>query len=141
MKRASKWALFALSMVVRTVLIVAGWVLPVHINYKTPRTQAQKMNLWERYLENSWRNPTPYLRSMFKQPILEVRPNPDKLVRSGSQAKATRLMESGPFIEYWSLGIIRSGPWAGRYWEFRIGWKFVDSEETFWPTIQLGPKK
>lgn len=139
MNRASRWLFFAACFTVRAVLIVGGWILPVHIKYKTPRTEG--MNLWELYLENCWRNPTPYLRNKFTQPVAEHRPNPDELVRGGHQQKATRLMESGRYIEYWSLSRIRSGPWAGRYWEFRIGWKFVDSDDTFWPTLQVGPKK
>lgn len=139
MKRVGRWAFYAACFLLRAVLIIAGWVFPVHIKYKTPRTEG--LNLWELYLENSWRNPTPYLRDKFKQPVSEVRPNPDELVRTGKVPKATRLMESGRFIEYWSLSKINSGPWEGRYWEFRIGWKFVDSEVTFWPTFQLGPKK
>lgn len=134
-----KWLLYAAAFTIRAALIVTGWVLPVHIMYETPRTKG--LSLWDRYLENSWRNPTPYLRSKFTQPIPEVKPNPDDLVRSRKQAKAKRLMESGPFIEYWSLSRITRGPWTGRYWEFRIGWKFVDGDDTFWPTLQVGPKK
>jgi hypothetical protein len=130
-----RWAFFALIFVARFALIVAGWVLPVHIMYKTERTEG--MNLLERYWENSWRNPTPYLRSVFRQPEPEVKPNPDLIVRTGIKRKASRLMESGLYIEYWSLSAMDNG----KFWEFRIGWKFVDGEDTFWPTLQLGPKR
>lgn len=122
-------------MLARMALIVVGWVLPVHIMYDTERTAG--LNLWERYIENSWRNPTPYLRNRFKQPIPEVTPNPDHIVRQTHKRKFTRTMAHGPYIEYWSLSKLN----YKRYWEFRIGWKFVDGDDTFWPTLQLGPKK
>lgn len=141
-QRIKQWAFFAAAFSLRAVLILAGYVLPVHIMYETPRTKG--LNLWERYLENSWRNPTPYLRDKFTQPIPEKKPNPDQLVRSNRPAapkKAVRVMEHGLFIEYWSLSRIESGRWKGRYWEFRIGWKFVDAEPIFWPTLQVGPKR
>lgn len=133
------WGIYTAAFILRAVLIVAGWVLPVHIMYETSRTKG--LSLWERYLENCWRNPTPYLRDKFKQPIPEIKPNPDDLVRSGKQHKAVRKMQSGIFVEYWSLSRITSGRWKDRYWEFRIGWKFVDGDDTFWPTFQVGPKK
>jgi hypothetical protein len=53
------------------------------------------------------------------------------------QKKASRYTEEGPYVEYWSLKNLG----YGRYWEFRIGWKFVDGDDTFWPTLQVGPKK
>ena len=130
----ARWVAWLVAFALRTVLIVAGWILPVHIMYDTPRTAG--LNLWERYVENSWRNPTPYLRSIFKQPIPEYQPNPDFTVRTGLVDKDSRLMVHGPYIEYWSLRV-----WRDRYWEFRIGWKFVDGEETFWPTLQAGPRR
>jgi hypothetical protein len=131
-----RWLLWAVCFLLRAVLIVIGWVLPP-LWYDTERTKG--LNIWERYVENSWRNPTPYLRGVFKQPIPEIKPNPDDLVRNDPYVwKKTRRMVDGPYIEYWSLSKIRK---SKRYWEFRIGWKFVDGEETFWPTLQLGPKK
>ena len=129
-----RWLLWALCFVLRAVLIVVGVVVPLHIGYDTERTRG--LSLWKRYVENCWRNPTPYLRGIFKQPVPEIRPNPDRKVRVDGWKKARRTMVSGPYIEYWSLR-----QWRDRYWEFRIGWKFVDGDETFWPTLQLGPKK
>jgi hypothetical protein len=114
--------------------MVVGVLLPVHIGYNTAQTKG--LNLWERYVENSWRNPTPYLRGVFKQPIKEVKPNPDDIVRGTEAKKAVRRMKSGPYIEYWSLS-----EYKDKYWEFRIGWKFVDGDNTFWPTLQAGPRK
>lgn len=134
MKNFGRWLFWLVCFVLRFALIIVGWVLPP-IWYETERTKG--MNIWDLYVENSWRNPTPYLRGVFKQPIPEVKPNPDDLVRNDVWvSNADRTMVSGPYIEYWSLS-----NWRDRYWEFRIGWKFVDGEETFWPTLQLGPRK
>lgn len=106
-------------------------------------------NLWELYWEMAWRNPTRGLRGKFKQPVPEVVPNPDHLVRGGKQSRAVRKMEAGFYWEYWSLSKIDENHWAaklskkliGRYWEFRVGWKFVDGNDSFYPTFQIGPKK
>lgn len=126
----------------RLIYMVRDVFLPLHINYETERTKG--MNLWQRYLENSWRNPTPYWRGKFKQPTEEEHPNPDAIVRGGSSDKATRIMRHGKYIEEWTLKRLKK-PWFGRpYFEKRKGWKFVDNDDdgdTFWPTYQLGPRK
>jgi len=98
-----------------------------------------KKNRWTKWVEMSWRNPLTGFDSWLKQPIPEVHPNPDKLVRGPkpSMFKATRFMQHGIFWEYWSLSAMKNG----KFWEFRIGWKFVDGNEDFVPTFQLGPKK
>ena len=132
-----RWVLWFVCYILRFVLIIFGALVPIHIGYNTPRTKG--LNLWERYWENSIRNPTPYLRGIFKQPIPEVHPNPDRLVRTEKQEYSERTMVSGPYIEYWILRMRDKGKHP--YWEKRIGWKFVDGEETFWPTFQLGPRK
>ncbi len=132
-----KWLFWVTAFFIRLILIITGWIFPIHIGYDTPRTNG--LNLWERYVENCWRNPTPYLRGIFKQPIPEVKPNPDDKARLPGWPEgvaAIRKMEEGPYIEYWSLQ-----KWRDRYWEFRIGWKFVDGDDTFWPTLQFGPRK
>ena len=107
------------------------------MGYNTPRTKG--MNILERYWENCWRNPTPYLRGIFKQPIPEEHPNPDKRVRTMGDPVATRVMVSGPYIEYWKLSkrYNKKHP----YFETRIGWKFVDGDDTFWPTLQIHKSK
>ena len=135
-----RWLFWAVCYLLRVVLIVFGALVPIHIFYETDRVR-KSMNLWERYWENSIRNPTPYLRGVFKQPIPEEHPNPDKKVRGDDPSHhwAARMMVSGPYIEYWTLSSRDNK--KRPYWEFRIGWKFVDGEETFWPTIQLGPRK
>ena len=121
---------WAVAFILRAILIVIGWVLPVHIMYNTSRTKG--MNLWERYVENSWRNPTPYLRGVFKQPVPEVKPNPDDKVRVLRAKEASRTMRHGLYWEYWYLKRRDD-----EFCEFRIGWKFVDGDDTFWPTLQL----
>lgn len=88
------------------------------------------------------RNPVEGLDHRIKQPIREARPNPDELVRNGEMhngalvkhESATRFMQEGVFWEYWYLK--RRG--KDKYFEFRIGWKFVDGNQDFVPTIQLG---
>ena len=132
-----RWIFWAVCFVLRAVLIIIGVFLPP-LWYETTRTKG--LNTWELYKENSWRNPTPYLRGIFKQPIPEVHPNPDNLVRAnGVHWASTRIMVSGPYIEYWKLS--RRDNKKRPYWEFRIGWKFVDGDDTFWPTLQFGPRK
>mgnify|MGYP001819445351 CR=1 FL=1 len=90
----------------------------------------------ERFAKFWWfaiRNPVEGLDGKLKQPIPEVQPNPDKLVRGGEVRKASRFMQSGIFWEYWFLK--KSG---GHYFEFRIGWKFVDGNSAFVPTFPIG---
>lgn len=126
---------FAVALI-RFVLWVLGWFLtPLYINIETERTAG--MSWRERYVEHAFRNPTPYLRGLLKQPVPETQPNPDFTVRSGLVKKDTRRMEHGIFWEYWSLSAMKNG----KYWEFRIGWKFVDGNDAFYPTLQLGPKR
>lgn len=96
---------------------------------------------WSKFWWMAIRNPVEGLDSILTQPIPERMPNPDETVRNGYTMKAVRKMQSGIFWEYWSLSRIESGRWKGRYWEFRIGWKFVDGNKDFVPTIQFGPKK
>jgi hypothetical protein len=96
---------------------------------------------WKKWVWNAIRNPLEGLDHIFEQPIVEEHPNPDGLVRNGTQKSAHRLMVYKLFWEYWYLNRIMSGPFRGRYFEFRIGWKFVDGNEDFVPTFQMGPKK
>jgi hypothetical protein len=140
MTNALRWFIWAVYFVLRFILILVGVIFPVHIFYETDRIR-DSMSLWERYWENCWRNPTPYLRGWFKQPIPEVQPNPDFYVRTsvGGLRSSTRIMVSGPYIEYWKLS--RRDNKKRPYWETRIGWKFVDGDDTFWPTLQFGPRK
>ena len=133
-----RWIFWGAVFSLRLVLIIGGCILPVHMGMNTPRTKG--LNLGERYWENCIRNPTPYLRGIFKQPIPEVHPNPDNLVRAnGVHWASTRIMVAGPYIEYWLLS--RRDNKKHPYWETRIGWKFVDGDDTFWPTLQFGPRK
>jgi len=147
-----------LAMLARFVFIVIGWFFvpltlvadgaertpplwrPVYGNVEDI-PEAAKKNRWTKYVEMAWRNPTTGLDSLFTQPLWEVKPNPDDVVRSGARRFDQRFMQAGLFWEYWFLYAIKNGPWKGRYFEFRIGWKFVDGNEDFTPTIQFGPKK
>ena len=131
-----RWIFWGVCYLLRVVLIVFGALVPIHIGYNTPRTKG--LNLWERYVENSLRNPTPYLRGIFKQPIPEVHPNPDHKVRTDKLEYAERTMVSGPYIEYWRVEMRDDDEHP--YWEIRRGWKFVDGDDTFWPTFQIGPR-
>lgn len=132
-----RWLFWLMCYLLRIPLIVFGVFVPIHIGYNTPRTKG--LNLAERYWENCVRNPTPYLRGVFKQPIPEEHPNPDRLVRTEKHEYAERTMVSGPYIEYWRVEMRDKG--SRPYWEFRVGWKFVDGDDTFWPTFQRGPRK
>ena len=98
---------------------------------------------WAKFWWMAIRNPIEGLDSTLEQPSPERKPNPDELVRGNKSytKKATRFTDDGLFWEYWSLSRIESGPFKGRYWENRIGWKYVDGNEDFVPTIQIGPKK
>lgn len=158
MKLAAGIVLWALAFLVRAVFIVLGWVfVPVSLigdgQYVTPKMwrwwfgnvadipAAARESRWKSYVEMAWRNPTTGLDDLFDQPMLEVRPNPDQVVRSGADVSDSRFMQSDYFWEYWYLRAIKNGPFRGRFFEFRIGWKFVDGNEDFTPTIQFGPKK
>lgn len=84
------------------------------------------------YWEMAIRNPTAGLAKLFEQPILEPRPNPDTLVRTGVQKSASRFLRDGLFSEYWYLRKV-----GKKYFEFRIGWKFADGTPGFTPTISI----
>lgn len=87
---------------------------------------------WSKFLWFAIRNPTPGLRTLFEQPILEPRPNPDDLIYGGIQKSAHRWIRHGAFSEYWYLRAV-----GDEKFEFRIGWKFSDGTPGFIPTIQL----
>jgi len=97
---------------------------------------------WTKYVWMAWRNPTNGMKHWWEQPIPEVQPNPDRLIRGYpgaiAEKSASRFMASDLFWEYWWMRRISWGKY--RYFEFRIGWKFVDGNEEFFPTIQLGPR-
>lgn len=93
---------------------------------------------WRIYVWHAWRNPTPGLRARWKQPVPEVMPNPDHLVRVDGHKSADRWMDHGLYWEYWYLSSIDWGKY--KWFEFRIGWKFVDGNDEFFPTLQLGPR-
>ena len=147
---------WALVFSIRLVLMVLGWFLvPLSLlgdgAERTPRMwriwannpnlpAAYSTSRWKRYVWWAWRNPTPGWIGLWEQPIPEVRPNPDQIVRTPSYRKesASRFMQHGLYWEYWYL---RSISWGKYKWfEFRIGWKFVDGNDEFFPTIQLGPR-
>jgi hypothetical protein len=94
----------------------------------------------ERWVEYWWyaiRNPLEGLDSMLEQPSLERQPNPDRVVRSGADKSHSRWTQDGVFWEYWYLRRLSDD----RFFEFRIGWKYVDGNEDFVPTLQFGPKR
>ena len=92
---------------------------------------------WKSYVWMAWRNPVEGLDKTFKQPIPEAHPNPDGNVRGGDMSSDSRFMQSGIFWEYWYLKAVK----GGKFFEFRIGWKFVDGNEDFVPTVQIGIKR
>ena len=71
---------------------------------------------------------------MFKQPAPETKPNPDDKVRSPHPivVSAHRYTRHGLFVEYWYLRRV-----GEKFFEFRIGWKFVDGNDEFFPTFQF----
>jgi hypothetical protein len=87
---------------------------------------------WSKWWWMAIRNPTQGFNKLFKQPILEPRPNPDNLVYSGEQKSAYRWLRHGIYSEFWYLRAI-----GAKKFEFRIGWKFADGTPGFVPTIQL----
>jgi len=99
--------------------------------------ESHNKNRWTKYVWMAWRNPLEGLDSTLKQPIPEKMPNPDETVRMLKKPADSRFMEHGIFWEYWYLRALKSG----KYFEFRVGWKFVDGNSDFVPTFQLGPKK
>ena len=78
------------------------------------------------------RNPTNGLAGWIKQPIKEPRPNPDTIVREGYAKSSSRWLQSGIFSEYWYLRKI-----GDKYFEIRVGWKFVDGNDEFFPTLSV----
>lgn len=140
---------------IRFVFVLIGlFVVPISLHFfpeKTPRplnifgdvakAPAVLQSKWEKYVWFAWRNPLEGLDPLLKQPIPEYRPNPDELVRGRvgeKRTSASRFMQSGIFWEYWYLRAISIGKY--RWFEFRIGWKFVDGNEDFIPTCQFGPR-
>lgn len=140
----------------RAVLIVLGWLfVPISLlgggERQTPKMwrmwadaestpAAYATSRWLKYVWWAWRNPTPGLIERWQQPIPEVKPNPDNNVRDiGWFGGAdTRWMQHGIYWEYWYLRPIRVGKYL--FFEFRVGWKFVDGNNEFFPTFQLGPR-
>jgi len=149
-----QFPIWIIAVILRFALIVVGWFfVPLTLvadgarrtpplwrylfgNVEDIPAKAKK-NRWTKYVEMAWRNPLTGLDALIKQPRPEKHPNPDHIVRLGYAKKAARYMSDGIFWEYWSLRKLKSG----KYWEFRIGWKFVDGNEDFVPTLQVGPKK
>lgn len=82
--------------------------------------------------EAAVRNPVAGMKQFFTQPCDAQHPNPDDLVRNG-EPWAKSFMESGIYWEYWYMRRCRDG----EYFEFRIGWRFGDTEENFSPTLQV----
>ena len=162
-----KYLYWAAVMLVRGALIFVGAVFCVPLGlvadgkYHTPRLwsfwgkseeipewyfrEKGSDSRWVRYKWMAWRNPTQGFQKFFSQPIPEVKPNPDQIVRGGEAPSAARKMEHGIYWEYWKLWRLKKplfGKWP--YWEIRIGWKFVDEKDgrdTFSPTIQNGPRR
>lgn len=144
---------------VRLVFIVVGWFfVPLTLisdgGYRTPPLwrpvygnveeipQAAKKNRWTKYVEMAWRNPVTGLDAMIAQPMPEQHPNPDAIVRKGTSVDASRFMADDLFWEYWYLRrvVIKRFGYV-RFFEFRIGWKFVDGNDDFVPTLQFGLKR
>lgn len=93
---------------------------------------ATDSNRWSSFWWMAVRNPTLGLAGLVKQPILEPRPNPDQRVRNNGERGASRWLRDGLFSEYWYLRKV-----GKKYFEFRIGWKFVDGNDEFFPTVQF----
>lgn len=149
---------WALVFTIRLVLMVLGWFfVPLSLlgdgAERTPRMwriwahnpnlpAAYSTSRWKRYVWWAWRNPTPGWIGLWTQPIPEKRPNPDHFVRvsprSNVAVSAHRWMQHNFYWEYWYMRQISWGKY--KWFEFRIGWKFVDGNDEFFPTIQLGPR-
>jgi hypothetical protein len=161
MKNALRVLVWLLSMLGRGLLIAAGWVIVPFTLIgdgadRTPRIfrwfgdaidvpASHSKSRWTKYVWMAWRNPVEGLDGTLTQPIPEKHPNPDYLVRgywsNGAkivQQSASRWMEHGIFWEYWYLRRISIGKY--QWFEFRVGWKFVDGNDDFVPTFQLGPR-
>ena len=138
---------FILVSALRLVLFVLGWFglpllfRPVYGDRKHIAAAAQ-VSIWKSYVEMAWRNPTNGMSGWFKQPIPENKPNPDEIVRNVGSLAADRWMQSGLYWEYWYLRRIdwKIGSKQYRWFEIRFGWKFVDGNTEFFPTLQFGPR-
>lgn len=146
------WVVFAL---IRALLWVIGWFFvpltliadgarrtpplwrPVYGNIEDAPAE-YRATRWKSYVWMAWRNPTNGLKGYVKQPVPEEKPNPDHNVRIEGWPSDSRFMQSGIFWEYWYLRSINLGKY--KWFEFRIGWKFVDGNAEFFPTFQLGPR-
>lgn len=145
----------------RVGLIIIGWVFVALLllgdgihrtpplwrpfwNVETIRKQFRDKGYWAKYVEMAWRNPTNGMAGWIKQPIPEKKPNPDHNVRVKGWEADSRFMRSGWFWEYWYLrdANLKLPKWLGgrhyKWFEFRIGWKYVDGNDEFFPTFQLG---
>lgn len=149
---------FLLVASVRLVLYLIGWVtvalsLVSDGANNTPKcwrmwaqvdhnTEIEKWSRWEKYKWFAFRNPTPGLIDKWQQPIPEPRPNPDQIVRNENRKSTSRWLVHGVYWEYWYLRQIdwKLGKKHYKWFEFRVGWKFVDGNAEFFPTIQLGPR-
>jgi hypothetical protein len=148
---------FVLVAAIRVVLWIIGWfVVAISLigdgKYHTWKMwklwadaaatpAAYSTSRWKMYVWWAWRNPTPGWIGKWKQPMLEGRPNPDELVRTTNiSASRWMLYEARYFVywEYWYMRRFNHGKY--NWFEFRIGWKFVDGNEEFFPTFQLGPR-
>ncbi len=138
----------------RFAFYLVGWLglpllfKPVYGDRQHIAAEAQT-SLWKSYVEMAFRNPTNGMAGWFEQPVPEFRPNPDFLVRFGHKASASRWTKEGIYWEYWYLRSIdfHMPSWVPlfggkhyKWFEFRIGWKFVDGNLEFFPTFQLGPR-
>ena len=99
---------------------------------------------WAKFWWFAIRNPTPGWIGLWKQPMPEGRPNPDQIVRTPSYRKrsASRwMLYEARYFMYWEYWYLRRISWGKyKFFEIRIGWKFVDGNEEFFPTIQFGPR-
>lgn len=89
---------------------------------------------WAKFWWMQVRNPLQGLKRRWTQPCAAKHPNPDEVVRQpGGLSRYTLVTEHGYFWEYWYMKRIK----PGKYFEFRIGWRFGDTVENFSPTWQL----
>jgi hypothetical protein len=126
----------------RLAFYFIGW-LGLPLFFQPIYGKRYQVGLWKTYVEMAWRNPTNGMKGWFAQPVPEDKPNPDDRVRGiGGRKSDSRWMKHGLYFEYWYL---RQIDWKifkkhYRWFEFRFGWKFVDGNDEFFPTIQLGPR-
>ena len=152
--------------VLRVLLLVIGWFFvpltlvaagarntpplwrPVYGDIADAPAQ-YRANRWKSYVWMAWRNPTGGLMGFPQFKLPEPRPNPDQMVRNENRLAASRWMQNSIFWEYWYIRQIdwtipewvpKLGGKQYKWFEFRIGWKFSDGEESFLPVIQSGPR-